>query len=87
MSYRPEWIFGAGVVFIAALAAPPFALIALGVLLLAAVGALLAIAAAIAATPYLLFRSVRRRWAQNHTGHRSAQPASRALTLVPSKET
>jgi membrane protein implicated in regulation of membrane protease activity len=50
------------VTLIALLWVPQLALIAFGVLLLAALAALLTLAAAIAATPYLLFRSVRFRW-------------------------
>lgn len=65
MSYSPEWILGAWVALVAFLCAPPLALIAFGVLVLAVLAALLALAGAIAASPYLLFRSVYRRWAQS----------------------
>ena len=60
MSYIPEWILGASVVLVALLCAPPLALIAIGVLLLVVLAALVALAVAIAATPYLRFRIVRR---------------------------
>jgi hypothetical protein len=72
MSYGPEWIVAAPVLWVALLRAPPLALIALGVLLLAALATLLALAGAIAATPYLLFRSASRRWAHHHAGRRNA---------------
>ena len=64
MSYRLEWIPAASVAFVSLLCAPPLALIAFGILVIVALSALLALAAAIAGTPYLLFRSVRARWAQ-----------------------
>jgi hypothetical protein len=86
MSYSPEWILGACVVLVALLCAPPLVLIAFGVLVLAALAALVALVGAIAATPYLLLRSARRRWAQNHADQRNAAPASRGLKPVPSKE-
>jgi hypothetical protein len=86
MSYRPEWILGASVVLVALLCVPPLALLVFGVLLLAALAALLALAGAIAATPYLLFRSVRFRWAQHHADRRNAEPTSRALKPVHSGE-
>ena len=86
MSYSPEWILGAPVVLVALLCAPPLALIVFAVLLLAALAALVALAGAIVATPYLLFRSVRRRWAQNDADRRYAEPAHRGLKLVPSRE-
>ena len=65
MSYSPEWTLGAWVALIAFLCAPPLVLIAFGVLVLAVLAALLALATAIAASPYLLFRAVQRRWAQS----------------------
>jgi hypothetical protein len=83
MSYRPEWIPGALVALVALLCAPPLALIAFLILALAV---LLAVAGAIAVTPYLLFRSVRSRWAGNVADRRNAKPTSRGLTPVPSKE-
>jgi DNA-binding MarR family transcriptional regulator len=61
VSYSSEWILGAPVLVVALLCAPPLALIAFGVLLLGVLAALVALAGAIAATPYLLFRTVRRR--------------------------
>jgi hypothetical protein len=84
MSYALEWIPGACVVLVALLCAPPLVLIALGVLVLAALAALLALAGAIAATPYLLFRAVRRRW---HRTTPATEPARRGLKPVHSKST
>ena len=65
MSYAPEWILGTGVALVALLCAPPLALLAFGVLLVAAAAALVALVAVIAATPYLLVRSVRGRGTQS----------------------
>lgn len=88
MSYGSEWT-GAPVVLGALfllLIVPSFALIALTVVALAALAILLAFAGAIAATPYLLFRSVRSRWAQHVAGRRNAQPMRHGLKTVPRKE-
>ena len=63
MSYSPEWALGACGVLVALVCVPELAVIALAVLLLGTLAALLALAGAIVATPYLLFRSVRRRLA------------------------
>jgi hypothetical protein len=86
MSYSPEWILGACVVLVAILCAPPLALLAFGVLLLAVLAALLALAGAIVATPYLLFRAVRHRWTQNSAGRWNAEPIRGGLEPVPSTE-
>ena len=59
MNYRPEWTAGASVVLLVLLCAPPFALIAVGVLLIAAVATVVALAGAIVAAPYLILRAVR----------------------------
>ena len=59
--YRIEWAPGlvpSGAVLVLPLA-PPFAMIGLLVVALAAVAALLALAAAVLAMPYLLVRSLR----------------------------
>ena len=82
MSYSPEWIVAGFVTLLAFLCAPPLALIAFGVLVLAVLAALLALAAAIVASPYLLFRAVQHRWAQKHAGRRNVQPARRGLSPV-----
>jgi membrane protein implicated in regulation of membrane protease activity len=79
MSYSPEWILAGFVTLIAFLCAPPLALLAFGVLVLAVLAALLALAVAIVASPYLLFRHVQRRWAPADARRRSAASARRAL--------
>jgi hypothetical protein len=64
VKYGFEW--APGLVFLGAvlvfLIVPPFALIGLLVVALAAVAALVALTGALLATPYLLARSIRRRW-------------------------
>ena len=63
MTYSFEWILGPaflGIVLLP-LVVPSFALIGLVVMALAAVAALVALAGAIFAMPYLLVRSLRRR--------------------------
>jgi hypothetical protein len=67
MSYGFEWmpavvLVGAFVV----LMVPAFALIGLVVVALAALAALVALAGAIIASPYLLARTLRRRYAERH---------------------
>lgn len=61
MIYAPEWILGSSVVLLALLCVPPLAVIVFGALMLAMLTALVALALAVAATPYLLFRSIRQR--------------------------
>jgi hypothetical protein len=63
VTYAFEWIPGPVVLGIALLllVVPSFALIGLAIMALAAVAALVALAGAILAMPYLLVRSVRRR--------------------------
>ena len=72
--YGFEWLPGAG--FLGAvlilLIVPPFALIALAVVALAAIPALIALAAALIASPYLLVRTVRRRLAERHEATESS---------------
>jgi hypothetical protein len=68
MSYRPEWI-GAPVVLGAVLfplIVPPFALIAVFVLALAAVAAVVALAVGIVVAPFLLVRHIRGRLDARH---------------------
>ena len=63
MTYALEWIpgpVGLGIVLLL-LVVPSFAMIGLAVMALAAVAALVALAGAILAMPYLLVRSLRRR--------------------------
>ena len=54
--------------------APGFALIGLVVVALAAIAALVALAGAIFATPYLLVRSLRRRLAERHRSMEGSMP-------------
>jgi Flp pilus assembly protein TadB len=66
VSYAAEWVPGAALVGAALLLliVPSFALIGLVVVALAAVVALVALAGAMLAMPYLLVRSLRRRRAE-----------------------
>ena len=63
MSYSLEWMLGPAVlgIVLLPLVVPSFALIGVMVIALAAVAALVALAGAIFAMPYLLVRSLRRR--------------------------
>jgi membrane protein implicated in regulation of membrane protease activity len=76
MTYRVEWMpFAAFLVLFALLCAPYLVVIWLAVALLAAAAALAALAGAIVAAPYLLGRSVRRRWqARTAEGRHRRQP-------------
>ena len=78
MSYGFEWM--PAVVLVGAfviLMAPGFALIGLAVLALLAVAALVALAGVIIASPYLLARTLRRRFAERHeSSHGPAQIAT-----------
>jgi hypothetical protein len=67
-SYGLDWIPGTAVLggVLLLLIVPPFALIAVALLAVVAVAALIALAGAILASPYLLFRTVRRRLAERH---------------------
>jgi positive regulator of sigma E activity len=78
MSYGPEWIPAAVVVgaFIV-LMVPAFALIGLAVLVLAALAALVALAGAVVASPFLLARTLRRRFAERR------QPTGSPVLIVP----
>jgi hypothetical protein len=76
VKYGFEWTPGIvllGMVLILPLA-PPFALIGLLAVALAAVAALVALAGAILATPYLLVRSLRRRLAERHGSTAGSRP-------------
>jgi positive regulator of sigma E activity len=80
--YGLEWIPGASVVgaVLVLLIVPSFALIALAVVALAAVAAVVALVGAIVATPYLLVRTVRRRFAERQI--RQTQPLPAAKSVV-----
>jgi hypothetical protein len=81
VSYYVEWI--PGLVFLGTvlvlLIVPPFALIGLMVVALAAVAALVALAGAVLATPYLLVRSLRRRLAERHQSTEGSAPIATAI--------
>jgi positive regulator of sigma E activity len=89
MSYAIEWT--AGPVALGAalllLLVPGFALIGVLVVALAAVAALIALAGAIVASPFLLVRTLRRRHAERHEAEEAsfpqAQPTASALTALP----
>jgi positive regulator of sigma E activity len=68
VKYGIEWLPGAGLLgaVLVLLIVPSFALIGLVVVALGAVAALVALAGAILATPYLLVRTLRRRLAERH---------------------
>jgi positive regulator of sigma E activity len=81
VSYSVEWIPGPvvlGTVLIL-LIVPPFALIGLVVVALAAVAALVALAGAVLATPYLLVRALRRRLAERHQSTEGSVPIATAI--------
>jgi hypothetical protein len=81
MSYSAEWIatpIVAGVVLLP-LIAPPFALIALVVVGLAVLAALVALAGAVLASPFLLVRSLRRRLAERRLSTEGSGPVARVI--------
>jgi Mn2+/Fe2+ NRAMP family transporter len=80
MSYGFEWI--PAVVIVGALVilmVQAFALIGLVVVALAAVAALAALAGAILASPYLLARTLRRRFAERHQSTGASLPIATAI--------
>jgi hypothetical protein len=82
MSYVLEWIPGfsfLGAVLLL-LVVPPFALIGLAVLALAALAALVALAGAVLAAPYLIVRSVRRRFAERPRSTQGSEQIAPAIT-------
>ena len=81
MKYGFEWTPGLvllGTVLVLPLV-PSFALIGLVVVALAAVAALVALAGAVLATPYLLVHSVRRRLAERHQSTEGSVPMATAI--------
>ena len=81
MSYADEWIPG-GVVLgtvLLLLIVPSFALIGLVVVALAAVMALVALAGAMLAMPYLLVRSLRQRRAERRQATEGSAPIARVI--------
>jgi hypothetical protein len=84
MSYRFEWMPGAvplGTVLVL-LIVPSFALIGLVVVALVAIAALVALAGAMFATPYLLVRTLRRRLAERHQSTKGSVPIATAITAL-----
>ena len=81
MNYGIEWMPGLVLLgrVLALLIVPPFALIGLVVVALAAVAALVALAGAVLATPYLLVRSLRRRLAERHESTEGSAPITAAI--------
>ena len=80
MSYGFEWmpvvVLGGGFVV---LIVPSFALIGVVVVALAAVVALVALAGAIVASPFLLARTLRRRLAERHQSTQDSVPIVTAI--------
>jgi hypothetical protein len=86
MSYSTEWAVGPillGALLLLPLA-PPIALIAVVVVALGAAAALVALAGAIIATPYLLVRSLRRHLAERRRSTGGSVPAA-ALRPSPNQ--
>ena len=84
MRYGFEWTPGLvllGLVVVLPLA-PGFALIGLVVVAVATVAALLALAGALLATPYLLVRTVRRRLAERHRATEGSMPIATTIALA-----
>jgi hypothetical protein len=84
MKYGFEWTPGVVLLgtVVVLLIVPPFALIGLAVVALAAVAALVALAGAVLATPYLLVRSLRRRLAERHGSTEGSVPMAPAIALA-----
>jgi hypothetical protein len=81
MRYGLEWKPGlvlVGAVLVLPLA-PPFALIGVVVVALAAVAALIALAGAVLASPYLLARTLRRHLAERHQSTEGSAPVPRVM--------
>jgi uncharacterized membrane protein YjgN (DUF898 family) len=81
VKYGIEWTPGIvllGLVLVLPLV-PSFALIGVVVVALAAVAALVALAGAILATPYLVVRGLRRRLAERHQSTEGSAPIATAI--------
>ena len=79
--YRPEWIatpIVLGAVLILVIV-PPFAMIGLVVVALAALATLVALAGALLASPYLLVRSLRRHFAERRRPSEASGPVARFI--------
>jgi hypothetical protein len=83
-TYGLEWIPGVGVLgaVLVLLIVPSFALIGLLVVALAAVAAVVALAGAIIASPYLLVRTVRRHLAERRQSTKRPVPIATAVTAL-----
>ena len=84
MRYGFEWTPGVvllGMVVVLPIV-PGFALIGLVVVALAAVAALVVLAGAVLATPYLLVRTIRRRHAERHGSTERSVPIATAIALA-----
>jgi hypothetical protein len=84
VKYGIEWTPGVvllGLVLVLPLV-PSFALIGVVVVALAAVAALVALAGALLATPYLLVRTVRQRLAEGHRSTERSVPIAPAIALA-----
>jgi hypothetical protein len=81
VSYYVEWIPGLVILgsVLVLLIVPGFALIGLVVVALVAVAALVALAGAVLAMPYLLVRSLRRRLAERHQSTEASVPIATAV--------
>jgi membrane protein implicated in regulation of membrane protease activity len=81
MSYAAEWLSTPVVLglVLLLLIVPPFALIAVAVLALAALAAFVALAGAVLASPYLLVRSLRRRLAEPRRAMEGSGPVGRVI--------
>jgi hypothetical protein len=89
VKYGFEWTPGVvllGTVLVFPLV-PSFALIGLVVVALAAVAALVALAGAVLAMPYLLVRTVRRRLAEPHQSTGGSVPIGTAITALAGSTT
>jgi hypothetical protein len=84
MRYGVEWMPGVVLLGMALvlLIVPSFALIGLAVVALAAVAALVALAGAVLAMPYLLVRSLRRRLAERHGSTEGSVPIATTIALA-----
>jgi hypothetical protein len=86
VKYGIEWTPGIvllGMVLVLPLV-PSFALIGVVVVALAAVAALVALAGAVLATPYLLLRSLRRHRAERHQSTEGSVPMATAIARAAS---
>jgi hypothetical protein len=87
--YGFEWKPGlvlVGAVLVLPLA-PPFALIGVVVVAFATVAALVALAGAVLASPYLLVRSLRRHLAERHRSTEGSAPIAKTVAILANPAT